>query len=68
MDAIERRAFMKAQLSAGLLFQSAVPEPAHRKRGQGARGAAQASGLANRRLLDLLKIEHPIVQRQWEGT
>ncbi len=68
MDAIERRAFMKAAAVGGIAFpicgaQSLLTENEARAQGAPLRPAAWP----NRRLLDLLKIEHPIVQAPMGG-
>src|SRR5712691_688757 len=68
MDAIERRAFMKAAAVGGIAFpicgaQSLLTENEARAQGAPLRPAAWP----NRRRLDLLKIEHPIVQAPMGG-
>ncbi len=69
MDSIERRELMKAAvvsgvaLSVGAAKSLLVPNGA---RAQAARPPA-APSWPNRRLLDLLKIDHPIIQAPMGG-
>ena len=68
MEAIERRAFMKVAAVGGIAFsicgaQSLLTANEARAQGAPLRPAAWPS----RRLLDLLKIEHPIVQAPMGG-
>ena len=66
MDAIDRRAFMKAAAVGGIAFSICGAQgPLTEARAQGA--PLRSAAWPNRRLLDLLKIEHPIVQAPMGG-
>src|SRR2546422_9571868 len=66
MDAIDRRAFMKAAAVGGIAFSICGAQgPLTEARAQGA--PLRSAVWPNKRLLDLLKIEHPIVQAPMGG-
>src|SRR2546422_9404448 len=66
MDAIDRRAFMKAAAVGGIAFSICGAQgPLTEARAQAA--PLRSGTWPNRRLLDRLKIEHPIVQAPMGG-
>jgi nitronate monooxygenase len=70
MGSIERRKLLKAAAVGGVAFSIGAAESLlapNRARAQGAPPPA-APGWPNRRLLDLLKIDHPIIQAPMGGT
>ena len=68
MDVIERRAFMKATAVGGISFSSCGAQSLlTENEAQAQRAPLRPTAWPNRRLLDLLKIEHPIVQAPMGG-
>lgn len=68
MDSIERRAFLKVTAAGGIAFSLGGAQRlriANEARAQGT--PLRPAAWPNRRLLDLLKIEHPIVQAPMGG-
>jgi nitronate monooxygenase len=70
MGGIERRNLMKAAAVGGLAFSIGAAESLLAPNGARAQAApaGAAAGWPNRRLLDLLKIDHPIVQAPMGGA
>jgi hypothetical protein len=68
MDSIDRRAVVKVAGGAGIAFSVGVGRVLLTADEARAQGAPRLSGTwPNRRLLDVLKIEHPIVQAPMGG-
>jgi len=68
MGSIERRKLMKAAAVGGIAFSIGGAKGLLAPDGARAQGAAPyAAGWPNRRLLDLLKIDHPIIQAPMGG-
>jgi hypothetical protein len=68
MDAIERRVFMKATAISGIALSIGGAQRLLTVNEAHAQGASpRAAAWPNKRLIDLLKIEHPIVQAPMGG-
>ena len=69
MSSIERRKFMKAAAVGGVALSIGAAEGLFAPIGARAQAAAlgAAASWPNRRLLDLLKIDHPIIQAPMGG-
>ena len=69
MNSIERRKLMKAAAVSGIALSISGAASLLAPNGARAQGAPPpAAGWPNRRLLDLLKIDHPIVQAPMGGA